>query len=71
MVAQGAFSAYKTKLLKQIGGWQNCVGEDIVLTWQLLSQGYETNFAKMQLLLQKFLRHLLVWVVKEKDGLEV
>lgn len=46
LVAQGAFSAYKTKILKQIGGWQNCVGEDIVLTWELLSQGYETNFAK-------------------------
>lgn len=46
LVAQGAFSAYKTKLLKEIGGWQNCVGEDIVLTWELLSQGYETNFAK-------------------------
>ena len=46
LVAQGAFSAYKTKILKQIGGWQNCVGEDIVLTWELLSQGYETNFAQ-------------------------
>ena len=46
LVAQGAFSAYKTKILKQIGGWKNCVGEDIVLTWELLSQGYETNFAK-------------------------
>ena len=46
LVAQGAFSAYKTELLKKIGGWQNCVGEDIVLTWQLLSQGYETNFSK-------------------------
>lgn len=46
LVAQGAFSAYKTKLLKQIGGWQNCVGEDIVFTWELLSQGYETNFVK-------------------------
>lgn len=46
LVAQGAFSAYRTKILKQIGGWQNCVGEDIVLTWELLSQGYETNFAK-------------------------
>ena len=46
LVAQGAFSAYKTNLLKEIGGWQNCVGEDIVLTWQLLSNGYETNFAK-------------------------
>lgn len=31
LVAQGAFSAYKTCLLKQIGGWQNCVGEDLAL----------------------------------------
>ena len=46
LVAQGAFSAYKTNLLKQVGGWQNCVGEDIVLTWDLLSKGYETNFAQ-------------------------
>ncbi len=46
LVAQGAFSAYKTKLLKEIDGWKNCVGEDIVLTWQFLSKGYETNFAK-------------------------
>ena len=46
LVAQGAFSAYKTKTLKEIGGWKNCVGEDIVLTWQMLSEGYETNFAK-------------------------
>ena len=46
LVAQGAFSAYKTKMLREIGGWQNCVGEDIILTWQLLSKGYETNFAK-------------------------
>ena len=46
LVAQGAFSVYKTKILKEIGGWKNCVGEDIVLTWQLLSKGYETNFAK-------------------------
>ena len=46
LVAQGAFSGYKTKMLKEIGGWQACVGEDIVLTWQLLSKGYKTNFAK-------------------------
>ena len=46
LVAQGAFSAYKTEMLREIGGWQDCVGEDIVLTWQLLSKGYETNFSK-------------------------
>lgn len=46
LVAQGAFSAYKTSILREIGGWQNHIGEDIVLTWKLLSKGYETNFAK-------------------------
>lgn len=46
LVAQGSFSAYKTKILKEINGWGKCVGEDIVLTWQLLSNGYETNFSK-------------------------
>lgn len=46
LVTQGAFSAYKTKILKEIGGWQNYIGEDIVLTWQLLSLGYQTNFSK-------------------------
>lgn len=57
LVAQGAFSAYKTDALKEIGGWQDCVGEDIVLTWQLLSIGYETNFAKNAMHSQKFLRN--------------
>lgn len=46
LVAQGSFSAYKTDALKEVGGFKNCVGEDIVLTWELLSRGYETNFAK-------------------------
>lgn len=46
LVAQGAFSAYKTKPLREIGGWKDCVGEDIVLTWALLSKGYETSFAE-------------------------
>lgn len=46
LVAQGAFSCYKTKALKEIGGWQNSVGEDIILTWTLLSKGYRTNFSK-------------------------
>lgn len=46
LVAQGAFSTYKTECLREIGGWQECVGEDIVLTWELLSRGYKVNFAK-------------------------
>ena len=39
LVAQGAFSIYNTNELKRIGGWKDSIGEDIVLTWQLLSRG--------------------------------
>ena len=46
LVAQGAFSAYKTEVVKEAFGWQECIGEDIVLTWYLLSKGYKVNFAK-------------------------
>jgi biofilm PGA synthesis N-glycosyltransferase PgaC len=36
-VAQGAFSAYWTDDLNAVGGWPDAIGEDIVLTWTLLS----------------------------------
>lgn len=45
LVAQGAFSIYDTKLLKEIGGWKDSIGEDIVLTWEFLSKGYNTYYA--------------------------
>ena len=38
LVAQGAFSIYHTKTIKDIGGWDNNIGEDIILTWKLLQQ---------------------------------
>lgn len=44
LVAQGAFSIYKTKILKQLGGWPDCIGEDIVLTWGMLKEGYRIGF---------------------------
>lgn len=44
LVAQGAFSIYQTALLKELGGWQDSIGEDIVLTWQILSKGYKTYY---------------------------
>ena len=37
LVAQGAFSAYWTEDLRAVGGWPDAIGEDIVLTWTLLS----------------------------------
>lgn len=45
LVAQGAFSIYNTKLVKKIGGWKDSIGEDIVLTWELLSNGNNTYYA--------------------------
>ena len=46
LVAQGAFSLYRTEILKMVGGWQNTVGEDIVLTWDLLSKNYRIGFCE-------------------------
>jgi biofilm PGA synthesis N-glycosyltransferase PgaC len=40
LVAQGAFSLYDTALLRELGGWPDCVGEDIVLSWAILKAGY-------------------------------
>lgn len=44
LVAQGAFSIYNTELLQDIGGWKDSIGEDIVLTWEILSKGYNTYY---------------------------
>lgn len=38
LVAQGAFSLYTTDILKQVGGWPDAIGEDIVLTWKMLRE---------------------------------
>lgn len=46
LVAQGAFSVYRRRALETIGGWPECVGEDIVLTWALLRAGYRTGYAE-------------------------
>lgn len=46
MVAQGAFSAYKTDILREVNGWPHTVGEDIVLTWSMLAKGYRVGFAE-------------------------
>lgn len=46
LVAQGAFSAYDTAVLKGMGGWPHTVGEDIVVTWGILRQGWRVGFAE-------------------------
>jgi biofilm PGA synthesis N-glycosyltransferase PgaC len=46
LVAQGAFSIYRTDVLHEVGGWRECVGEDIVLTWAILEHGYRVGYCE-------------------------
>src|SRR5436309_4459700 len=44
LVAQGAFSVYRTDAVRAVGGWPDKIGEDIVLTWSLIRAGGRTIF---------------------------
>jgi biofilm PGA synthesis N-glycosyltransferase PgaC len=46
LVAQGAFSIYDRAALEEVGGWVECVGEDIVLTWAMLARGWRIGHAE-------------------------
>jgi biofilm PGA synthesis N-glycosyltransferase PgaC len=39
LVAQGAFSIYRTDAVREVGGWPDAIGEDIVVTWRLMADG--------------------------------
>lgn len=44
LVAQGAFSLYKTDAVRAVEGWPDAIGEDIVLTWKFLAQRWRVYF---------------------------
>jgi biofilm PGA synthesis N-glycosyltransferase PgaC len=44
LVAQGAFSAFRTSVVKSHRGWPSVIGEDIVLTWALIKSGWRIGF---------------------------
>jgi biofilm PGA synthesis N-glycosyltransferase PgaC len=46
LVAQGACSLYERAALRDVGGWADCVGEDIVLTWAMLRKGWRVGHAE-------------------------
>ncbi|WDS37081.1 glycosyltransferase family 2 protein [Pseudoxanthomonas sp.] len=46
LVAQGAFSLYTREALNEVGGWPECVGEDIVLSWGLLKTGARIGYCE-------------------------
>lgn len=46
LVAQGALSLYRRGPLERVGGWPECVGEDIVVSWALLKAGHRIGYAE-------------------------
>jgi biofilm PGA synthesis N-glycosyltransferase PgaC len=44
LVAQGAFSLYKTEALRAVKGWPDAIGEDIVLTWRFLKNNWRVFY---------------------------
>lgn len=46
LVAQGAFSLYHRETVSQLGGWPACVGEDIVLSWAMLKEGWRIGYCE-------------------------
>ncbi|WP_454831398.1 glycosyltransferase family 2 protein [Pseudoxanthomonas wuyuanensis] len=53
LVAQGAFSLYTRQSLEQVGGWPECVGEDIVVSWALLKTGARIGYCEEACLFTK------------------
>lgn len=47
LVAQGAFSLYRTDIVTELGGWSDAIGEDIVLTWKMLAMDKKVYFEPM------------------------
>ena len=44
LVAQGAFSVFRAPAVREVGGWPDTIGEDIVLTWALLRNHGRVGF---------------------------
>lgn len=45
MISSGCFSAYRTRILRQVGGWSTrTMAEDMDLTWTLFQAGWKVRF---------------------------
>jgi biofilm PGA synthesis N-glycosyltransferase PgaC len=78
LVAQGAFSAYWTEDVRAVGGWPDAIGEDIVLTWALLSSRGVVQYEPIALAetvvpdqLRHFMRQRSRWARGMFEGLRV
>lgn len=77
LVAQGAYSLYQTEQLKEIGGWPDAIGEDIVLTWRLLHKNWKVyfeplavSFTEVPSSLKHFVRQRARWARGMIEGLK-
>ena len=78
LVAEGAFSAYCVEDVRAVGGWPDAIGEDIVLTWGLMSDRgvvlYEPvalGFTTLPTRLDHFLRQRSRWARGMFEGIKV
>jgi biofilm PGA synthesis N-glycosyltransferase PgaC len=76
LVAQGAFSIYRTDALEAVGGWPDRIGEDIVLTWSMIRRGGRTTFeptaiafTEVPVRMRHFLRQRQRWARGMIEGL--
>jgi biofilm PGA synthesis N-glycosyltransferase PgaC len=76
LVAQGAFSVYRTEQMRRIGGWPDAIGEDIVVTWRLMQGGdrvfYEPTavaFTDAPTRVRHFMRQRARWARGMLEGL--
>jgi len=44
LVAQTAFSVHRTAAVREVGGWPDAVGGDVVLTWAMLRRGGRVGY---------------------------
>ncbi len=76
LVAQGAFSIYRTEAVREIGGWPDAIGEDIVVTWRLMADGSRiyteptaVAFTDVPLQLRHFMRQRARWARGMFEGI--
>ena len=76
LVAQGAFSLYRTDEVRRIGGWPDAIGEDIVVTWRLMETGdgvltepTAVAFTDVPVQLRHFMRQRARWARGMVEGI--
>ena len=62
LVAQGAFSLYRTEVVRESGGWPDAIGEDIVLTWKMIQNGSRVYYERLALAFTSAPEELRVFV---------